>query len=71
MDDVLLRPEGEYSIPYFENKATIYQNGPVGFWFIKLERGVTPKELKGAYTDPGTAVKAVEGLLAAKKFLKN
>lgn len=60
-----------HSVKYMENKAIIFQNGPFGFWYIRLERGMTPKELKGAYTSPSNAVNAVTALEDYKKNLKN
>ena len=58
------------SVSYFDNKANIFRDGPYDFWYIKLERGVTPKELTGAFTSKDTAEIAVKSLEASKKFLK-
>lgn len=70
MEDVLLKTEGEYTVPYYDNKASVYQEGPYGFWFIKLERGMTPKEFKGSFTSPDAAITLIKSHEKAKKALK-
>ncbi len=48
-------------VQYLANVAVIKRSGPF-FWYVYLERGETPEELKGAYTDSQEAEKAVVAL---------
>lgn len=41
------------------NKVHFIQDGPYGFWFVHLDKGASPKELRGMFTSFDQAVKAV------------
>lgn len=58
------------TISYFDNKAILEQKGPYGHWFLRLERGVTPKEFSGAFTNPGAAIEIVKSHEQLKKNTK-
>lgn len=44
-----------YEVPYMDNVAKIYQEGPYGLWKIKLARGQTPGAFSGDFTSPNVA----------------
>jgi len=49
-----------FKVPYMENQAIVFQDGPYGLWKIKLERGQTPVAFLGEFTSPSMAVSVVK-----------
>lgn len=50
------------------NKINIEKQGPYGLWYIYYAKGSVPDELKGAYTTPSEAEKAVQVYLNKKNL---
>jgi hypothetical protein len=48
------------------NKIHIKCEDPFGFWYITFERGGPPKEMRGAYTTLGNALKDINKYLNKK-----
>lgn len=42
------------------NKVHIEQQGPFGYWYVHLDKGGSPKGIKGAFTTYEDALKAVK-----------
>ena len=51
------------AVEYKNNKIVLEAKDPYGLWEIFMERGVTPKELKGQFTEPDYAIMAINTYL--------
>lgn len=56
--------------PYLDNTALIQRDPVYGLWLIHLERGLSPKEFDGMFTDLYTAKLTIDRLANARKAKK-
>lgn len=62
--------ENVVRIPYLDNVAILTRDPVYSFWGIHLEKGITPKEFEGMYTDLVNAKIVVQRLENVRKEKK-
>lgn len=61
---------GKITIEVPQNTIFIQKEEPYGFWRISMKKGTTPKLMRGRFTSPSEARRAVTSWINSNRHLK-